>query len=52
MAELPKMRFAPDLLPGKIALVTDGGTGMDRAAAIVIDAVKYARRERGDGNPK
>jgi citronellol/citronellal dehydrogenase len=29
-----KMRFAPDLLQGKVALVTGGGTGMGRATAI------------------
>jgi citronellol/citronellal dehydrogenase len=28
------MRFAPDLLEGKVALVTGGGTGMGRATAI------------------
>lgn len=28
-----KMRFAPDLLDGKVALVTGGGTGMGRATA-------------------
>ena len=29
-----KMRFAPDLLKGQVALVTGGGTGMGRATAI------------------
>src|SRR5690348_14081767 len=36
MIELPKMRFAPDLLEGKVALVTGGGTGMGRATAIEL----------------
>src|SRR5581483_8603960 len=36
MTELPKMRFAPDLLMGKVALVTGGGTGMGRATAIEL----------------
>ncbi|HEY3795064.1 MAG TPA: SDR family oxidoreductase [Bradyrhizobium sp.] len=36
MNELPKMRFAPDLLQGKAALVTGGGTGMGRATAIEL----------------
>ncbi len=36
MTELPKMRFAPDLLQGKVALVTGGGTGMGRATAIEL----------------
>jgi citronellol/citronellal dehydrogenase len=36
MTELPKMRFAPDLLQGKAALVTGGGTGMGRATAIEL----------------
>jgi citronellol/citronellal dehydrogenase len=36
MAELAKMRFAPDLLHGKVALVTGGGTGMGRATAIEL----------------
>jgi len=36
MAELAKMRFAPDLLQGKVALVTGGGTGMGRATAIEL----------------
>src|ERR1700744_3717525 len=36
MSELPKMRFAPDLLQGKIALVTGGGSGMGRATAIEL----------------
>ncbi len=34
MQQLSKMRFAPDLLEGKVALVTGGGTGMGRATAI------------------
>lgn len=35
MHESPsKMRFAPDLLKGQVALVTGGGTGMGRATAI------------------
>ena len=36
MTELAKMRFAPDLLLGKTALVTGGGTGMGRATAIEL----------------
>ncbi len=36
MNELPKMRFAPDLLQGNTALVTGGGTGMGRATAIEL----------------
>ena len=36
MNGLPKMRFAPDLLQGKAALVTGGGTGMGRATAIEL----------------
>ena len=34
MQQLSKMRFAPDLLEGKVCLVTGGGTGMGRATAI------------------
>jgi citronellol/citronellal dehydrogenase len=36
MSELAKMRFASDLLQGKTALVTGGGTGMGRATAIEL----------------
>jgi len=31
---MPPMRFAPDLLAGKVALITGGGTGMGKATAI------------------
>ncbi len=34
MQQLPKMRFASDLLRDKVALVTGAGTGMGRATAI------------------
>lgn len=36
MTEPPRMRFAPDLLQGKLALVTGVGTGMGRATAIEL----------------
>lgn len=34
MQPMPTMRFASDLLSGRVALVTGGGTGMGRATAI------------------
>jgi NAD(P)-dependent dehydrogenase (short-subunit alcohol dehydrogenase family) len=34
MQHATKMRFAPDLLADKVALVTGGGTGMGRATAV------------------
>lgn len=34
MTELPRMRFADDLLAGRVAPVTGGGTGMGRATAL------------------
>src|SRR5215510_2761746 len=36
MSVVSKMRFAQDLLQGKVALVTGGGTGMGRATAIEL----------------
>ncbi|MBS0528884.1 MAG: SDR family oxidoreductase [Proteobacteria bacterium] len=49
MQQLPNMRFASDLLKGKVALVTGGGTGMGLATAIEMarcgaDVVVLGRR--------